>query len=120
MPLIRKRQQDVPAPVVCIAAERFDYASFANKSINITHDQFSRGKWSVDGMSSEELFNTLAANLTELIKDMKVGRIVDDLGGQYEKIQIPLSNKTEQLELGIIFTELHYYYHLKNYCITLM
>ena len=104
---------------MCIAAEKFDYATFANKSINITHDQYSRGKWSVDGMTSEELFHTLAANLTELIKGMEVGRIVEDLGGQYEKIGIPLSNKTAQLELGIIVTEIHYYYHLKNYCIKL-
>ena len=83
---------------MCIAAEKFDYATFANKSINITHDQYIHGKWSVDGMTSEDLFNTLAANLSELIKEIQIGKIVDDIGGQYEKVMIPLNNKTGQLE----------------------
>ena len=64
---LHKRQEDKIWPEICVTAYDFSYAEF-NTSLNISFEEYKNGRWKIDGMNEEDLFNELAPKLSDLIK----------------------------------------------------
>ena len=85
---------------------------------NLTKIDYRDGKWKIDNIGEDELFNLLAPNITDLIREMEVKNTTSSEGDEYKKIIIRVNNETNFEDHGIEIKRKDYYHHLKTYCIS--
>ena len=84
---------------------------------NLSLVDYQNGKWKIDNIGEDELFNLLAPNIKDLIREMEVKNTTNSEGDNYKKIIIKVHNGTNFEEYGIEIKRKDYYKNLKTYCI---
>ena len=84
---------------------------------NLTKTEYQHGKWKIDNIGEDELFNLLAPNIKDLIREMEVKNTTNSEGDNYKKIIIKVHNETNFEDHGIEIKRKDYYKNLKTYCI---
>ena len=77
------QQEHHPRPLVCLSTSKFDYHEL-NTRANITFNDYRWGRWKTDEFTEEELFNFLSANLSSLIRELRIYRNTDPFSNSYE------------------------------------
>ena len=84
---------------------------------NLSLVDYQNGKWKIDNIGEDELFNFLAPNITDLIREIQVKNTTNSQGDNYTKIIIKVHNETNFEDHGIEIKRKDYYAHLKTYCV---
>ena len=84
-------------PLICLSTAKFNYQELDTKA-NITFTEYRWGKWKTDELEEEELFNLLSANLSSLIKRIKIYANTDHISSNYEKIKIDIPEEDKNLK----------------------
>ena len=106
------KQDRLPVPYICINTDHFLYDSF-NNTFNITIDEYSKGKWKVNGLSEKELWDFLSPTLPELIKKIVLYKILDKNSEKYTKVKISAENLPG---FGVDIERKDYYYNPRVFC----
>ena len=107
------KQDKYPLPLICISTH-YDYDSF-NNTFNITYEDIIKGKWKVDGLSERELWDFLSPTLPNLIKEIKVYKILEKDSEKYSKIRISVENL---LSFGVDIERKDYHSLPKIFCLS--
>ena len=106
------KQELHPKPHLCITTDRFNYDSF-NNSINISHEEYIKGRWRKNGLTAEQLWSFLTPDLHDLISKISVQKTLAAESEQYNTIHIPISDKTNFTANGLEIVVKDYYWHLR-------
>ena len=85
---------------------------------NLTLQDYRNGNWSIDNVGEDELFNQIAPNITDLIREISVKKTNDSEGDRYINITVKIYNESSFEDHGIELERKDYYHHLKTYCIS--
>ena len=85
---------------------------------NLTLQDYRNGNWSIDNVGEDELFNQLAPNITDLIREISVKKTNNSEGDEYIDIKVKIHNETSFEDHGIEIRRKDYYKNLKAYCIS--
>ena len=91
---------------------------------NLSLQDYRNGNWSIDNIRENELFNQIAPNITDLIREINVKKTNNSEGDEYINIPVKIHNKTNEQALkimedhGIEIIRKDYYSHLKTYCLS--
>ena len=116
-----ENQELHPRPLVCVTSDKFEYENF-NRSANISHDEYIKGRWRTEDLSEEDLFDFLAPDIFDLIKSMTIGKFLQKNGDNYteEEVDFPVErirkNKVHFVKHGIKILRIDHYYNMKTYC----
>ena len=111
------KQELHPKPHLCITTDRFNYDSF-NNSINISHEEYIKGRWRKNDLTAEQLWSFLTPELHDLISKISVQKTLAAESEQYNTIHIPISDKTNFTANGLEIVVKDYYWHLRAHCLT--
>ena len=84
---------------------------------NLSLVDYQNGKWKIDNIGEDELFNFLSPNITDLIREIHVKNTTNSEGDNYNKTIIKVHTETKFEYYGIEIKRKDYYAHLKTYCI---
>ena len=84
-------------PLICLSTAKFNYQEHDTKA-NITFTEYRWGNWKTEEQEEEELFNLLSANLSSLIKRIKIYANTDHISSNYEKIKIDIPEEDKNLK----------------------
>ena len=83
---------------------------------NLTQKDYQNGNWKIDNVTEEELFNRLAPNIADLIREISVKKTNNSEGDEYIDIRVEINNETSFEDYGIEIRRKDYYKNLKAYC----
>ena len=86
-----ERKEDYPLPLICVTTKDFIYDAF-NNSLNITHDDYTGGKWNFEGYSVREIWDFLSPDMEDLIKGVKIENTTSKNSDKYAKVRISTTN----------------------------
>ena len=91
--------------------------SFNNTlNINITYDEYTRGKWKVNDLSERELWDFLSPKLSDLIQKIKIYKKLEKGGEKYSAVEISVENLPG---FGIDIERKDYYFFPRTFCLSL-
>ena len=111
------KQELHPKPHLCITTDRFNYDSF-NNSLNISHEEYVKGRWRKNDLTAEQLWSFLTPDLHDLISKISVQKTLAAESEQYSTIHIPISDQTNLTANGLEIVVKDYYWHLRAHCLT--
>ena len=111
------KQELHPKPHLCITTDRFNYDSF-NNSLNISHEQYIKGRWRENELTAEQLWSFVTPELHDLISKISVQKTLAAESEQYSTIHIPISDQTNFSANGLEIVVKDYYWHLRAHCLT--
>ena len=85
------RKEDYPLPLICVTTKDFIYEGF-NNSLNITHDDYTGGKWNIEGYSVREIWDFLSPDMEDLIRGVKIENTTSKYSDKFAKVRISTKN----------------------------
>lgn len=85
------RKEDYPLPLICVTTKDFIYDGF-NNSLNITHDEYTKGKWNFEGYSVREIWDFLSPDMEDLVRGVKIENTTSKYSDKYAKIRVSTTN----------------------------
>ena len=108
-------QDEYPLPSICITTNNFFYNSFKN-TLNITFDEYVRGKWKVNDLSERELWDFLSPKLSDLIQKIVIYKKLEKGGEKYSAVEISVENLSS---FGVDIERKDYYVYPRIFCLSL-
>ena len=108
-------QEKFPMPQICFTTLGLTFVS--DKYNDSDFKRYKNGVWNFDNTTEEELFEAITPKLSDLISEITFNKLKSNVGDNYEKIRVSVSNSTE-MERSIKVNRKDYYAFLKTYCLT--
>ena len=111
---------EYPLPSICIttsiySTNLFFYDSF-NNTLNITFDEYARGKWKVNDLSERELWDFFSPKLSDLIQEIVIYKKLEKGGEKYSVVKISVENLPG---FGVDIERKDYYVYPRIFCLSL-
>ena len=106
------KQDRYPLPMICITTEK---KKFLDNKINITYEDYIKGKWKVGNMSEKKLWDIVSQRLPNLIEKIVLWKTLKIDSDQYSKIKIPVDKLPG---FGVDIEQMEYHSRPKIFCLT--
>ena len=107
-------QEETTRPQVCFAVPKFEFVQ--DQLSDDDFDEYLEGDWKMNRSSAEEFYESVSAELEDLVSEIRVYKLLGPLGDKYDKIKYKLKDDDDWKQ-NFKIDRKDYHDFLKAYCV---